>query len=211
MPNNNPMVDNSENRPKFCSHCGSPITGNYCAECGSASVPEPQVVKPEQTKEDPKKAKIKRNDRIILALMVIAAVVTLPWWLPMMTGDDNSSIVDKYSKLSLNELKSQSKQVLDVSTFARNPEGRIGELVNINGKILQSQMSGDNYVLRISAGSGSYEGSSEAWINYKLRPGYSRPLEGDRVDVYGVFTGIKTYQTVLGSSRSIPEVTAFYI
>ena len=150
----------------------------------------------------------KWKDRLILGFFIIAAIII---WLFTLPSPPYQESINKYSEMSLPELKRDASFMYDMTYIARNPDSRIGELISFNGKILQVQQNANNYVLRVSTGSGIAEGTQDVWVNYKLKTGNDRPLEGDHVDVCGVFTGLKTYTTVLGASKTIPEVTAFFI
>lgn len=150
----------------------------------------------------------KWKDRIALSGFIILAIIV---WLVITPASPEQQAINKYEKMSLNEMKGLDAYRYDMTPLARNPDRFIGEFVSFDGKILQTQQNGNDFILRVSAGSGIAEGSQDVWVEYTLKSGEDRPIEGDRVDVYGVFTGLKTYTTVLGASKTIPEVTAFYI
>ena len=58
-------------------------------------------------------------------------------------------------------------------------------------------------------GYGYYD--DNVYVNYYSFGDETRVLEDDIVTFYGTFKGLKTYTTVRGDSRTIPEVTAKYI
>ena len=148
------------------------------------------------------------KDRLVLGGIIILAVFV---WIIITPASPESQAISKYEKMSLNEMKGLDAYRFDMTSLARNPDQFAGDFVSFDGKIIQTQQTGANYILRVSAGSGIAEGTQDVWVSYKLKSGEDRPLEGDRVEVYGVFTGLKTYTTVLGASKTIPEVTAFFI
>lgn len=161
---------------------------------------------------------VKTRDRIILAVCIIAIIITSPIWLPNVMGgskqnQQDQALSDKYSSMSLQEIRSNAVQIVDMSALERNPDRNIGKLIRFDAKIVQVEQSGDDYILRVSSVDPQTMGytGQDVWINYKLGSNSGRPLEGDKIDVCGLFTGLKTYTTVLGSSKTIPEVTAYYI
>lgn len=50
----------------------------------------------------------------------------------------------------------------------------------------------------------------DVWVDYTHKTG-GRPLEDDNAGIVGRFVGLKTYTTVLGASRTIPEIKAVSI
>ena len=56
--------------------------------------------------------------------------------------------------------------------------------------------------------SSGYVCQNDIYVNYY---GKTRVIEDDMVTVYGEMYGVKTYTTVLGASRTIPEMNAEYI
>jgi len=148
----------------------------------------------------------KWKDRILLGFFILVAI---GFWLFTLPPSPAQESIHKYQGMSKSELQSQADFMFDMTYIARNPDSRIGDLISFNGKVLQVQQSGNDYVLRVSAGSGIGEGKQDVWVEYKSTG--SRPLEGDYASVIGVFTGMKTYTTVLGAAKTIPAVKAFYI
>ena len=94
-------------------------------------------------------------------------------------------------------------QEVDYSDVERNPDNYDGTYVVVTGEVLQVSEGLFNIVtLRV----GTYD---EPWyITYYRDDGESRVLEGDYVTVYGKCTGVTTYISVMGSSITIPSMTA---
>ena len=91
---------------------------------------------------------------------------------------------------------------LDYKAVARDPNAYTGNLITFKGKIVQVMESGNVVAFRIATRRG-YD--DVVYCMYIAPDNYSRFLEDDRVIVYGVCTGVYTYETVLGSSITIPS------
>jgi hypothetical protein len=143
--------------------------------------------------------------RIVLGFFIFVAIVI---WLFMLPPSPYQESINKYSGMSESELQKKADEPF-MEDVARTPGKYEGELIKFNGKVLQVQQSGDNYILRVSVTNWLDGGKQDVWVSYRTTG--SRPLEEDYVKVIGVMTGMKTYTTVLGASKTIPEVTAIFI
>jgi len=119
-----------------------------------------------------------------------------------------SSYSIKKTSLSLEEVKKVAVE-LSYDELLRNNENYIGKIVHYKGEVNQAiEGSGNNYYLRIYVTKGEYGlWNDDVFVNYQGK----RILENDIIDIWGEVRGIKNYTTVLGASRSIPEIDAFYI
>lgn len=95
--------------------------------------------------------------------------------------------------------------------LARNPKKYEGQMIKFTGKVFQVQEGLINmYMISVTnKGYGYYD--DNVYVNYFSLDDETRVLEDDIVTFYGTFKGLKTYTTVRGDSRTIPEVTAKYI
>lgn len=96
--------------------------------------------------------------------------------------------------------------------LARNPQKYEGQMIKFTGKVFQVQEGTFSNMYMISVtnkGYGYYD--DNVYVNYYSFGDETRILEDDIVTFYGEFKGLKTYTTVRGDSRTIPEVTAKYI
>ena len=95
--------------------------------------------------------------------------------------------------------------------LARNPQKYEGQMIKFTGKVFQVQEGLINmYMISVTnKGYGYYD--DNVYVNYFSLDDETRVLEDDIVTFYGTFKGLKTYTTVRGDSRTIPEVTAKYI
>jgi len=92
----------------------------------------------------------------------------------------------------------------------RNSDNYKEANVYFRGRIFSvTETYDDNYDLLVATRSEAYIGyyKDVIWINYKG----SRLLEDDIIDIWGYVKGLKTYTTVLGSQKTIPELDAYYL
>lgn len=94
---------------------------------------------------------------------------------------------------------------LDYTANARDPEAYKGKMIKFSGKILQVMESGSKVIFRIATKSNGYD--DVVYCTYYIPDDYKRFLEDDRVNVWGVSTGVYSYETVLGSTVTIPSCT----
>lgn len=116
------------------------------------------------------------------------------------TGVADSKTQDKL--YSNNAPRAKIYEKLDYTAVARDPYAYKGDLITFQGKILQVMENGKDVVFRISS-KGNYD--NVVYCTYTAPSYYSRFLEDDRVTVYGVCTGVYTYETVMGASVTIPS------
>ena len=90
--------------------------------------------------------------------------------------------------------------------ISRDPNQYVGEYVKFSGKVVQvcyeSGSAGDYSQYRIATKNG-YDDVVYALINIS---GKSRILENDKITIYGKFSELYTYTTVMGSSVTIPLI-----
>lgn len=136
-------------------------------------------------------------------------------------ADETSKMTVKYggkscelkvecSTISPARYKSQCKSI-SYDSLARNPEKYEGQKVKFTGRVVQVMESSLVKVYRINVtwnGYGYYDDT--VYVTYFGSSG-GRILEDDVVTFYGEFDGLHTYETVLGSSLTIPKVSAKYI
>lgn len=91
---------------------------------------------------------------------------------------------------------------LDYKANSRDPEAYTGKLIKFTGKILQV-IEDEGFVAFRIATKGGYD--NVVYALYAIPEGYKRFLEDDTVVVYGISTGIMSYETVRGDTVSIPS------
>lgn len=127
-------------------------------------------------------------------------------------------IETKEFKLSEKEIKAEyikQCKTYSYSDIARNPNKYDGKYAKFTGEIIQVQQEEllgiIMYVLRVDVTwNGSYY-EDTIYVTYFADENDPRLLEDDIVTMYGKLTGEKTYETVLGSSITIPSFSAEYI
>lgn len=182
-----------------CEKCGEEIAngGNFCSKCGEKVKNNTPLLNSQKPLEG-KKSFIKK---IFIGFFAILGILFLTIIVGTYLFNSPNTSESKYINYSLDEIKREARPYL-YDNYARNPEDYQGKLFKINGVVNQVQQTGDTYVLRVFVNGDS---SKDVWINAK-NPSI-RPLENDKILFYCVFNGLKTYNTVLGSSRTIPELT----
>lgn len=98
---------------------------------------------------------------------------------------------------------------LDYNAISRDPDSYEGKNYQFSGKVVQvMEEKMENYtytVMRIST-KGNYD--NICYVTYLRENSEKRILEDDRVNVYATCLGLYTYETVLGSSVTIPNFLA---
>ena len=97
--------------------------------------------------------------------------------------------------------------------IARNPNNYEGKKAKFTGKVIQVQEGTLETVLLVDVTKDKYGYYDDTmYVTYFPSSDYeSRILEDDIITIYGELAGIKTYETVLGASVSIPQIDAKYI
>ena len=90
---------------------------------------------------------------------------------------------------------------------ARNPNNYKGLRIKATGKVIQvMESTGGHVTLRVQSS------KDQVWyVTLTLGSNDTRILENDRVTVYGICQGVTTYETVMGSSVTIPKIEAEYV
>lgn len=116
-----------------------------------------------------------------------------------------SGKVSEAAKLEASKAEYSSDYSYD--SLARNPDTYKDQKAKISGKVLQVQEGTSLYYgyMRLAV-DGSYD--QVIYVEYDSTKLDSRILEDDYVTVYGVLTGVYTYETVLGASITIPSISA---
>jgi hypothetical protein len=115
----------------------------------------------------------------------------------------------KTAALSPEQVKAQAGAI-GYDLLARSPTNYAGSLVSFRGKVVQATQSGTSYVLRVNVSRGKYESWSDTiYVDYRAgSTADPRILEGDIIQLWGEFVGIKSYKAVLGQTIQIPYVIA---
>ena len=87
--------------------------------------------------------------------------------------------------------------------LARTPDNYLAEKVKFRGKVLQV-MEGDDYISIRLAVNGDYD--NVIYGQYEPSIVSSRVLEDDNITIYGLSSGLFTYESTMGAQISIPGV-----
>jgi len=110
------------------------------------------------------------------------------------------------SEYSTASVKSAAENV-QYDELLRNIESYEGQAIHSTGEITQSFEDGDTFRLNISmerGDSGLWDSSKNAIVIWDG----SRYIEDDLVEFWGVVEGITEYETVMGSTRTVPLISA---
>ena len=142
---------------------------------------------------------------IIVGIIGIAFIVGV---YTSMGSPSNSQL----SGLSINQIKNQAQNI-SYTALMRSPDSYKNTIVYYRGQIIQVQnLNGNQYMLRIATKEQSFLGYSDdiIYVDYTDYT-QNRPVEGDIVDMWGNFVGLKTYTAVLGNEVTIPEINNLYL
>lgn len=118
------------------------------------------------------------------------------------------------STMSAKKYKASCKSI-SYDSLARDPEKYKGKLVKFYGRVIQVQESDSILyysVYRINVGNDGYGYYDDTvYVTYDSTKSSTRILEDDMVTFYGEYQGLKTYETIMGGSVTIPHVQAEYI
>lgn len=79
------------------------------------------------------------------------------------------------------------------------------------GEVIQVMEATGITVLRVNVTQNQYGWEDTIYVNYFPSEGEPRILEDDIVSIYGEMMDLKTYETIMGGSVTIPQVYAKYI
>lgn len=100
----------------------------------------------------------------------------------------------------------------DYESIARYPERFVDAAILFEGEVVQVVEENDEYILRVNVTWNGYYYEDTIWVEYTRKDSDDgRILEGDIVSIYGYGADVVTYESVLGSSITIPAVSAMYI
>ena len=110
------------------------------------------------------------------------------------------------------EYKALCSSSYDYKTLARDPAAFIGTFVMFRGEVIQVMEATGITVLRVNVTQNQYGWWEDTiFVNYFPSEDEPRILEDDIVSIYGEMMDLKTYETIMGGSVTIPQVYAKYI
>jgi peptidoglycan hydrolase-like protein with peptidoglycan-binding domain len=91
--------------------------------------------------------------------------------------------------------------------IARDPKEYTGALITFSGRVLQSMEDDDDLALRVAT-KGRYDNVIYVVFANYFKDHTSRILEGDKITVSGICTGVLSYEAVNGATITIPSLLA---
>lgn len=179
-------------------------TSKFCRNCG-ASLEFAQMVQ-----EVPKLTERARPSKprgwllaIILGVVFLGCVACVIFGLTILSTPTYETTTTP--TMTTEELKAAAEQI-PYDELARNTGNHIGEFVYYRGKVVQVvEGFGQQMGLRVEVTEGEYGFWDDlVWVNYKG----PRLLEDDIINFWGKVEGRYSYETVLGATVTIPEITA---
>ena len=133
-------------------------------------------------------------------------------------NDNGVDSIDKILKTYSREEFVKICENIDYNSLARTPDNYKGKYIHFKGEVIQVQEDTTEKlaVLRVNTKLSDYDYIENYYeddtvyvvvYNYDMN---NRILEEDIIDMYGIYYGIETYETVLGSSVSIPAMVTLY-
>lgn len=115
--------------------------------------------------------------------------------------------------LSENEYKN-SCGTISFKDLSRNPDKYKGNKYKFTGEVVQameqSYFGNTVYALRINVTKGEYFWEDTIYATVVIDSGDDRILEDDIITIWGTCEGLYTYESVLGSSVSLPKIKIEY-
>lgn len=116
------------------------------------------------------------------------------------------------SEMTEEEYKAACTVGYDYKTLARDPKPYIGKKAMFRGQVIQVMEDSGITVLRVNVNQDEY-GYWEDTMYVIYVPDIDEPriLEDDIITMYGEMMDLMTYETVIGTSVTIPQLYASYI
>lgn len=213
----------------LCPNCKKEIPDGtqFCPECG-ASV---------NSNEKPAKAKKTITKKWWFWVIIVVVVIAL---IGAVGGDDDTDAPvnsDNDAVVEQNELETTTEQttettettteatlseeeykasceIIPYKDIARLPDNYLDKNVMFTDEVIQVMESSwtNSVTYRINVTKDEYGyWDDTVYVTYELPEGAPRILEDDIVKFYGICKGTYTYESVLGSSVTIPSVEALFI
>lgn len=197
----------NNDQSKFCNNCGANFQLAPHHDNALKSNPNTPVV-----------LEKKRGGCLRSILILGSLLLGIMFFIGMLADEEsNDSNTSKtVSKEPEKEPFNLEKFKKEATTYpykelARNPKNYVNKKVVFYGEVIQVLESGTNAEYRVNVTSTEYGYEDTIYVTYKLDKDQPRVLEEDFVTIWGVSKGLITYETVLGSSVTIPQVEAYAI
>lgn len=119
-------------------------------------------------------------------------------------------IEPSFTMEDVNAARKREYKSYGYDSLARNPNLYTGEKVVFTGEVVQVVESGYGLTLRVNVTKTDYSYKDTIYVTGSSL-GADRVLDGDIITIWGTFDGLKTYESVLGASITIPSIKAHII
>ena len=213
---------------KFCNHCGAAIKDSEkqksepcitCVHC-SASTPISKQ-KCIYCGKNPRQNALGVAVKVILTIVALVGILAVfaPVFLSVyFTDEDDTTFIatqEEYHTEIVPETLSESEyketcEMVEYNNLARTPEKYVGKGIASQGEVVQIVYPeyGNIATLRIALGFGFVDYSEIILATADISQ--KRILEGDTLYFYGDFSGMESYESVLGSKITLPYVDIKY-
>lgn len=113
---------------------------------------------------------------------------------------------DKDHRKSIKKNVMKNCKSMSYKNLLRHPEKYMDKLVKVSGKILQIAEESDTETEFLLI-----DDDNTYYINYRHPKSDYHLLEDDKVSVYGASYKTHTYNNLLGSKKTVPELNAYYV
>jgi hypothetical protein len=207
----------------FCNSCGAenPDDVKFCSNCGAAlksiSDETAAIFEMNRKREIPAEPKKRGFLNLIgwaIKWMIISVVslFILAIFVGFFFGSSDPDKPGQTSEITLtiDEIKEKSI-IVSYDELMRHNENYIGEIVHYEVEVVQvhEKWGEDEYILLCKVSSNDpYDFSMD---NFYIDYEGERLLEDDLIEIWATVDGLKTYTTVLGAKKTVPELTAKHV
>ena len=79
------------------------------------------------------------------------------------------------------------------------------------GEVVQVLEDGNDVELRVSVTRKDYYWDDTIYVFYEREEGEGRILEDDIIEIYGLYAGTISYESIFGATITVPAVVAWFI
>lgn len=208
----------------FCKKCGAELQdgAKFCNKCGEKQIKNKIDEKSESNLDENLKGAVSTAffekeqlpyKRFSFWFLILSIVILGIACINEGFGDENNDY-DESSDVSIEDLQNFKDNCESISydELARNPDLYEGNSYVFTGKISQvlEDTNITSYLINVTEGEYVWE-DLVLGAKVKSDENSSRFLEDDIIRFYGVFQGLYTYETVLGSQNTVPYVKIYDI
>ena len=179
----------------YCKKCGVEVKpGEYCPKCGTKSEGSEQITNENQ-------GFFQRMSTGAKVLLIVVPVFVIFILFGLFLGSSSSG--NTYG-LSANQIQSQATSITGDALIA-NYTNLVGKPIKIQGEVSSLQ---DGQMLMFTGKQYNLWVGDVIYVNI-IGNNPSNLLDGDIITVYGVVNGKTTYNTALGGTNTVPEITIY--